>query len=41
MARFIFMVSYGAGFEVMAKGRLRIRSDLSVGCALGLGQWKG
>ena len=29
------------GFEVMARGRIRIRSDVSVGCALGLGQWKG
>ena len=41
MAKFIFMVRDGAGFEVMVRGRIRIRSDVSVGCALRLGQWKG
>ena len=40
ITRFIFMVRDSAGFEIRARGVIRVRSDISVGCALGLGQWK-
>ena len=40
ITRFIFMVWYGAGFEVRARGMIRVRSAISVVCALGWGQWK-
>ena len=40
ISRFIFMVKDGAGFEVWARGMIRVKSDVSVGCALGLGQCK-
>ena len=40
ITRFIFMVWDRAGFEVMVRGMIRVRSDVSVVCALGWGQWK-
>ena len=40
ITRFIFMVWDGASFEVRVEGMIRVRSDVSVVCALGWGQWK-